>query len=109
MKVVDASVAVKWFLAEPGSEQALDLLESDDRLAAPVIIQLEVFGAISRRFREGHLPEKQAMAACEAWSSVIGRGALRFISTEELLDQALKLSFQCRHALPDCLYLAAAK
>ena len=109
MKVVDASVAVKWFLAEADSQKALDLLESDDRLAAPSIIRVEVFGAISRRFREGQLPEEKAWAACEAWKSLIAGRHLLLIPTSQLLEQAVKLSFQCRHALPDCLYLAAAR
>jgi predicted nucleic acid-binding protein len=109
MRVVDASVAVKWFLAESGSEQALDLLESGERLLAPSIIRVEVMGAISRRYREGQLPLSKAKAACEAWNRLATGGHLRVIPTHELLDQAVHLSFECRHALADCLYLAAAQ
>jgi hypothetical protein len=32
---VDASVAVKWFIDEPGTDKAIRLLEGDDQLIAP--------------------------------------------------------------------------
>jgi predicted nucleic acid-binding protein len=60
MRVVDASVAAKWFVAEPDSEKALALLDQGERFLAPSIIRVEVAGAISRRFREGRLVEAHA-------------------------------------------------
>lgn len=108
MRVVDASVAAKWFLVESDSDKALSLLENGHQLLAPSIIRVEVFGAISRRFREGQLPEAEAREACAAWKAFLSSEYVRLISTAELLEQAVKLSFDCRHAVPDCLYLAAA-
>lgn len=108
MRVVDASVAAKWFLAEPDSDEALALLEEGHQLLAPSIIRVEVFGAISRRFREGHLPKLEAAEACAAWKAFLYDGHVRLLPTTELIDQAVRLSFDCRHPLPDCLYLAAA-
>src|SRR5262245_39797495 len=55
MIVVDASIAAKWYLNEPGSAQAAAILTSDDVLLAPALIRLEVNGAIIRRYREGKL------------------------------------------------------
>jgi predicted nucleic acid-binding protein len=38
MLVVDSSVAVKWFLEEPGDREAVALLRSGERLIAPELI-----------------------------------------------------------------------
>ena len=109
MRVVDASVAVKWFLTEPDNEAAMRIIEDNGVLTAPSIIRLEVLGAISRHFREGRLAEPKARDACDAWMGMIQAGHLRLIPTNELIEDALRLSFACRHAVVDCLYLAAAK
>ena len=44
--VVNASVAVKWLVDEPQSEQALKLLENDLPLLAPELIFAEVANAL---------------------------------------------------------------
>ncbi len=47
--VVDASVVVKWFVAEAGSQRALQLLSESNRLIAPDLVIVEVATALSRR------------------------------------------------------------
>ena len=42
MLVVDCSVAVKWFLEEPGDREALALLRAGERLIAPELIIAEL-------------------------------------------------------------------
>ena len=49
MIVVDASVAVKWFLVEAGSEAAPALLETESEIVGPDLLLIEVAGAIVRR------------------------------------------------------------
>ena len=44
--VVDASVAVKWFLPEIDSDQALALLASDAVFHAPELLRLEIANAL---------------------------------------------------------------
>ena len=63
MIVVDASVAVKWFIPEAGEEDAAQLLGGKKHLIAPAVIRLEVTGAIIRRYREGHLSEQKGERA----------------------------------------------
>jgi predicted nucleic acid-binding protein len=46
MIVVDASVAVKWFIPEAGEEAAAKLLGGKKRLIAPALIRLEVTGTL---------------------------------------------------------------
>jgi predicted nucleic acid-binding protein len=46
--VIDASVAIKWVLEEPGSEQAISL--QDEELIAPALWLIEAANALWRRF-----------------------------------------------------------
>lgn len=109
MIVVDASVAVKWLLPEPGEGEAQELLRSEKRLIAPAHVRIEVAGAVLRQFREGKLPEQKARTACGLWDHFIQDGTLHLLSIDELFDIALGIAFEARHALADCLYLAAGK
>jgi predicted nucleic acid-binding protein len=38
MIVVDASVAVKWFLNESQSKEAIDLLTMEEKLVGPILV-----------------------------------------------------------------------
>jgi len=109
MIVVDASVAVKWFIPEPGEEDAGKLLSGTQQLIAPALIRLEVTGALIRRFREGHLTEQRAREGAQTWETMLRNRILHLIPDAELYDDAVQLAFLARHTLADCLYLAAAK
>jgi predicted nucleic acid-binding protein len=109
MIVVDASVAVKWFLPEPGEEAAGRLLSGHEQLLAPTLIHMEVSGAIIRRFRQGDLTEQRAREATQAWESMLRRRVLHLIPDNEVFDEAIEMAFLARHTLADCLYLAVAK
>lgn len=108
MIVVDASIAAKWYLNEPGSGEAAALLTSTALLIAPALIRVEVTGAILRRYREGKLSLERAREACDLWDADLAGGALRLVPDDSLIVPARVLAFQIRHAIQDCLYLAAA-
>lgn len=109
MIVVDASVAVKWFIPEAGEEAAAKLLGGKKRLMAPALIRLEVAGAIIRRYREGHLSEKKAREGTHAWEAMLQHRVVRLVPDAELFDNAVQMAFLAKHTLTDCLYLAVAK
>jgi predicted nucleic acid-binding protein len=101
--IVDASVAVKWFLDEEGCEEARRLLDSES-LLAPDLILLETYNAVWKRWRRG-----------EARASQLGelvhllRQALeRLIPLGELATEAAALSRELRHPIYDCVYIALA-
>lgn len=58
--VVDASVALKWFLPEPDSAKAEELLGSHDILVAPTLIVSEVCNAVWKRLRRGETTAQHA-------------------------------------------------
>lgn len=53
--VVDASVALKWYVDEEDSERALALLNSGERLIAPDLIVAELCTGAWRLIRRGEL------------------------------------------------------
>jgi predicted nucleic acid-binding protein len=108
MIVVDASIAAKWYLHEAGSTDAAALLTSASPLLAPSLIRVEVTGAIVRRYREGLLSKERAKEACELWDADLAGGAVQLVPDDTLLAAAREIAFQIRHAIQDCLYLAAA-
>lgn len=108
MIVVDASVAVKWFLPEADSEQAEALLRGSDKIAAPELARVEVASAITRRVRLGELSAPLAAAACSAWQRALATGVVTLSPNEADLSWAIALAIELKHPLQDCLYLAAA-
>ncbi len=108
MIVVDASVAAKWLLTEPGEHAAQRLLDGEDHLVAPESIRVEVMGAVLRQFRLGKVTEQRARVQIEFWESVV-EGRLRLLALLDLLQQAVNMAFALKHPLPDCFYIAAGK
>lgn len=109
MIVIDASVAVKWFLPEEGSEPALKLLEGPQELAAPELIRLEVAAAITRRVRLGQLSANDGQRRCQAWFAQLKEDIIMLIADNEILEETIKLALAMKHPLQDCLYLQAAR
>jgi predicted nucleic acid-binding protein len=56
MTVVDASIGVKWFIREPGTESATQLLDiiwaRRDTFIVPELFFYEVFAVVSRKHRD---------------------------------------------------------
>ncbi len=107
--VIDASIAVKWLFVEAGTSVANELLEGDSQFAAPSLIRFEVAGAASRRFRLREVSEAAARSACGRWNSLLHEHFIHIVPVDDLYEAALNLSFECKHALADCLYLATAR
>jgi predicted nucleic acid-binding protein len=108
MIMVDASVAVKTYLEEVGSDTATELLTGPTKLLAPELIRLEVAGALCRRVRNGQLAAGEAETRCRHWLTELDRGLFSLMPDRELLAEAVALSFKLKHALADCLYLSVA-
>jgi predicted nucleic acid-binding protein len=103
--VVDASVAVKWILPEPGSAAAAELREQDSDLTAPSLVTAEIGNAIWKAVRHGALDRSAALDGIEA--ALIWFESL--IPIEELRVRALTLAIELRHPIYDCFYLALAE
>jgi predicted nucleic acid-binding protein len=80
--VVDASVAAKWFLAEEDTPAANALPHGTQKLVAPALIRVEVYAAITRRFRKGEAPEAEVRQGCRDWSEMIDDGLITLLPSE---------------------------
>jgi predicted nucleic acid-binding protein len=109
MIVLDASVAAKVYLQEPGSDEAIALLTGREKLLAPELIRVEVAAALLRRVRKGELAAEDARRRCAHWLDRLRQELIRLTPDRELLDDAIALAAELKHPLQDCLYLAAAR
>jgi predicted nucleic acid-binding protein len=103
--VVDASVALKWFVEEDGSAAAAALLMSPEFLVAPDLIVPELCNAAWKAVRAGAmLPEQHAHAA-----SRLAAAFDELAPTALLARRATELSRLLDHPAYDCFYLALSE
>ena len=107
--VVDASVAVKWVVDEPGSAAVAALLDRPITWHAPRLMIVEVAAAIRRKIASRELDVEVGLAALAALLDAVREGNIRLADDEALAAQALLLSIELAHRVPDCLYLALAE
>jgi predicted nucleic acid-binding protein len=105
MLMVDATVAVKWFLVEPGDREALALLESDHPLIAPELLIAEVLSEVWKRLVSGSIDGAQAADVPPAILKLFTE-LWRIVS---LAARALDIAATLRHPAHDCFYLALAE
>jgi len=100
--VVDASVALKWVLDEPGSDAAAALRGQE--LVAPALWLAEAANALWRRACIGEITSVEANIRV----SELRKAPVASLSIEPYLDQALELAAEMGHPVYDCIYLALA-
>lgn len=103
--IIDASVALKWFMQEPGSDVARRILDGDDPLSAPDLIVVETCNGAWKAVR------RQLMTAVQADS--MARQLSRLFDTlhpaEGLASLAMQIARDLDHPVYDCFYLALAE
>jgi predicted nucleic acid-binding protein len=103
--IVDASIAIKWFIDEPGSDAARRLWQGESDLLAPDLIVPEVCNAAWRKVRLGQADPAQAMQI----AARLRHGVLELQSTSALAPRAVELALELDHPVYDCFYLALAE
>jgi predicted nucleic acid-binding protein len=103
--VVDASVALKWYVQEEDSESALALLASGERLIAPDLIVAELCNGAWRLIRRGELRREQlaiiARGIPDAFAALYGSAFLA--------ARAAAIALEMDHPVYDCFYLALSE
>lgn len=110
MIVIDASVAVKWYIAEPDSERAEQLLHRHlGQMIVPDLFLIEVNAALVRK---ANIDKKHASRSRVHIATVATMTAARDFDSIRLapdqLLQATELAIDIGHPLKDCLYLVLA-
>jgi len=102
---VDASIAVKWLVAEPLREEARRLLAHRLHLHAPEILLSEFANTIWKKARRGEIEDPQPYFDELANLS----GIVTLHPGSALVDRAARLAVEIDHPVYDCLYLACAE
>jgi predicted nucleic acid-binding protein len=103
--VVDASVAVKWVVAEEHSDVAQTLLEGDFALSAPAHWLAEAATGLWGACRRGELSEQQAQ---ERVALLVG-APVAAVPLHGLANAAMGLAIRLNLTIYDTLYLALAE
>ncbi|MGL5116364.1 MAG: type II toxin-antitoxin system VapC family toxin [Beijerinckiaceae bacterium] len=103
--IVDASVAACWFLSEPETRDANEVIRRKAIICAPELIFVECASALAKRIRGGSIALEDATLAIRE----LRRFIPDVISTEKLLPDALSIAAALQHSVYDCVYLALAR
>ena len=102
--VVDASVAVKWFVPEVHAPAARRLLSGELTLLAPDLIWAEVANALWRKWREG----ESAVEIVQGILADFRRFPLHIHAGESLYEVTCPVAVATGRTFYDSLYLALA-
>lgn len=100
--VIDASVAVKWFLHEPYASVARSLLEGY-RLIAPDLLFAEVGNVLWQRVKKHDITTINA----NRMLANLAQAPIRFIEMQTLASPAIIIACETNTTMYDSLYLAA--
>ena len=102
--VVDASVAMKWFVPEGLSPEAVRLLDGGFELMAPDLLFPEFGNVLWKKISRREIPPAEGPAI------LAGLGKIPFvvIAAAPLLEAALEIALATRRTVYDSLYVAAA-
>ena len=104
MIVVDASVAVKWFVAEENHEEARAFLRKTEPFVAPDLLVFETLNVRRREQRRSELTEEQFDRSAGALVGFMDE----LVPATQLIAASMKLVSVLDHDVYDCAYLACA-
>ena len=103
--VLDASVALKWYVPEEHADIAHGILRSGEQLIAPQLVLAEVANASWKLVRRGELDARQHHRKAAA----IARPFDLLAPLSALLPRAAALALELDHPIYDCFYLALSE
>ena len=102
---VDASIVVKWFVAEALSKEARLLLAHRLDLHAPDLLLAEFANTIWKKARRSEIPDPQS--CFDELANLPDLVTLH--SSDVLIQRAAQFAVEIGHPIYDCLYLACAE
>ena len=103
--IVDASVAVKWFVGEQDARIADEIASSGHRLYAPRILVTEVANALSRKAVIGLMSTADARNYWRSLPNYLDG----LIAVDDMIEPALQNACALRHPIYDLIYLETAR
>ncbi len=102
--VVDASVAIKWFLPQVYADNARDLLTNNHNLLAPDLLFPEVGNILWKEVRFSLATAEEAKAVITAFNAL----PLQVYASKPLMSLAIDIALKTQRTVYDCLYLSLA-
>lgn len=103
--IVDASVAIKWFLPEIHSDAALHARQGQYQLHSPAFMFLELGNVLTKKIRRQELSPTEGDAILNELKHL----PLQRHADDQLFPTAYRLALDTHRSLYDCLYLALAE
>jgi predicted nucleic acid-binding protein len=103
--VVDANVAVKWFVQQQGPDHARRVQAYNGPLIAPALLIAETANGLWRHIQRGDVTANQARTAIVGlpkWFSEL-------VEDQSLAPSAMDLSTGLNYSTYDCIYLALSR
>ncbi len=104
--VVDASVAIKWYVPEADSERALTLLDEENELASPDLLFAEIGNVLWKKIRRNEMTLDDGQATLHALHQT--PIAIHSAGDLQLAQTSLALSAQNGCSFYDSLYVSLA-
>ncbi len=102
--IVDASVAVKWYVPEIYSEAAKRLQNPDYQLQVPKFFLLEFGNVVCKKLRRRDI----TLELSELMITDVQKVSLHWHPDEPLFPKAFQIANETYRSLYDCLYLSLA-
>lgn len=102
--VVDASVAIKWFVPEIHSEAASYLVDPQIALCAPDLIVSEFGNTLWKKVRRGELLREEAHEILSAFAAL----PIEIYPAGMVVSSAFRIATELDRSVYDSLYLAIA-
>ena len=102
IRIVDASVAAKWFAEEQFADDARRLISENNQLHVPDFFLLEMDNVLVKWIRRGLITEPEGMDV----RSILRQLPIYTHPTGELRDFAYSIANQTGRSFYDCTYLA---
>jgi len=103
--IVDASVAIKWYVPEPDSARAVPILSSGVRLLAPDLIIAEIGNIVWRKVVRQELTRADAERIVTAFVLAC---PVEIVPAAALIVSAVEIAMQHGRSVYDSLYVALA-
>ena len=101
--VIDASIAIKWVIAEEGTKEALAL--RNQALAAPDLLIAECANILWKKVRRRELSDQEAQFAAR----LLARADIDLVAMRPYLEAAVRIALALDHPAYDCVYIALAE
>lgn len=99
IRLVDSSVAVKWFVAEEGDIAARAWIGQP--LTAPDLLLAEVSNVAIKKWKRGEATIEQARLGPSFVISFV-----ELVPSRQFAERALDIAFELRHPVYDCYFIA---